>query len=270
MNDIDNVKLREQFNPDGSLLRKHQLRMLEMLKYIDAICEKYNLKYWLSSGTLLGAVRHQGFIPWDDDLDIEMLKKDYQTLVEIMKRDNNENYVLQTHETDPNYFVPYAKLRDRHSYLKETNSNDLYYKYNGIYIDVFNLEPSSSCFLSKISTWLQYRFLYNANKLQGGIVRKIYFKCIYFVLHKIVFPCLSLLSKIAAKGQLRHVHGSCFLSPRNMKDIFPLGRLNFEGFSFPVPYDYNKYLSELYGNYMKLPELDTIEKHLTKIYFYDD
>ena len=64
------AKLREKFNPDGSMLRKQQLRMLEILLYIDKVCKENNINYWLSSGTLLGAVRHGGFIPWDDDLDI--------------------------------------------------------------------------------------------------------------------------------------------------------------------------------------------------------
>ena len=66
-------ELRERYNPNGSTLRKQQLRMLEMLQYIDSVCKKHNIRYWLCSGTLLGAVRHGGFIPWDDDVDIEML-----------------------------------------------------------------------------------------------------------------------------------------------------------------------------------------------------
>ena len=70
--------LRCQYNPDGSLLRELQLRMLEILKCVDSICEKHNIRYWLSSGTLLGAVRHGGFIPWDDDIDILMPREDYE------------------------------------------------------------------------------------------------------------------------------------------------------------------------------------------------
>ena len=69
-------ELRARFNPDGSLLRRHQLRMLEMLTYIDGVCVQHDIPYWLSSGTLLGAVRHGGFIPWDDDVDIELLRRD--------------------------------------------------------------------------------------------------------------------------------------------------------------------------------------------------
>ena len=61
-------ELRKRFNPDGSLLRRQQLRMLELLEVIDVICRKHQIPYWLSSGTLIGAARHKGFIPWDDDL----------------------------------------------------------------------------------------------------------------------------------------------------------------------------------------------------------
>ena len=93
------AELRERFNPDGSSLRNHQLRMLEMLKYIDGVCKKHNISYWLSSGTLLGAVRHGGFIPWDDDLDIEMLRKDYLKLVKVLGREIDSKYALQTHKT---------------------------------------------------------------------------------------------------------------------------------------------------------------------------
>ncbi len=67
---------REKYNPDGSRLRCLQLGMLEILKYIDKVCSENNISYWLSSGTCLGAVRHGGFIPWDDDVDIEMLRPD--------------------------------------------------------------------------------------------------------------------------------------------------------------------------------------------------
>lgn len=65
-------QLRVKYNPDGSLLRNAQLRMLEILIDFDRVCRKHDIKYWLSSGTLLGAVRHGGFIPWDDDLDVDL------------------------------------------------------------------------------------------------------------------------------------------------------------------------------------------------------
>ena len=71
-------ELKEKYNPDGSVTYKMQQRMLDLLKVIDAICRKHNMQYWLSGGTMLGAIRHQGFIPWDDDLDIEMFRPDFE------------------------------------------------------------------------------------------------------------------------------------------------------------------------------------------------
>ena len=109
------AELRAKFNPDGSDLRKLQLRMLDMLKYIDKICRENNITYWLSSGTCLGAVRHEGFIPWDDDIDIEMLEKDYHKFSTIMTSTSISQYIFQTHNNDPAYIYTFGKIRDLNS-----------------------------------------------------------------------------------------------------------------------------------------------------------
>ena len=136
-NDIDQEALRRKFNPEGSVLRRQQHRMLEILLEVDRICKKHNIRYWLSSGTLIGAVRHKGFIPWDDDLDIEMLLPDYERLMRVLPDELPSTMALQSQDTDPNYFFFYAKVRDRRSHLEEGNRYDRVGKEQGIYIDIF-------------------------------------------------------------------------------------------------------------------------------------
>lgn len=265
-------ELRERYNPNGSTLRRQQLRMFEMLQYIDTVCKNHGIRYWLCSGTLLGAVRHGGFIPWDDDVDIEMLREDYRKFVKVMATEALcGKYVLQNHDTDSNYFAPYGKLRDLHSYIKEENTNDLYYKYKGCYIDVFVLEPSSSFFLSRLGSAVLGVLLYRTNPvLKYGLLRRIYYACAYPLVYNIIFPILRLLSKYGAKGRMRLALGSFFFKSRDKKDIFPLQAQKFEGSLFPVPGKYDNYLRKIYGDYMKLPDLDKLIKHTnnTEIYEY--
>jgi len=85
----EHISLREKYNSDDSILRKAQLRMLGMMVYVDKLCRENHLSYWLEGGTLLGAVRHKGFIPWDDDVDIYMPVEDARQLKKIVMLDKN-------------------------------------------------------------------------------------------------------------------------------------------------------------------------------------
>ena len=73
------------YNPEGSALKRDQMRLVEVLQKFAEICKEHDINWWLCSGTLLGAVRHGGFIPWDDDIDVSMLPKDYRKFVKVMK-----------------------------------------------------------------------------------------------------------------------------------------------------------------------------------------
>ena len=90
---FDAQALKELFNPEGSKLRKTQLELLEILVDLAEICDQNNIQWWLSSGTLLGAARHKGFIPWDDDIDIVMLRKDAKRLEKILHKMDSDKYV---------------------------------------------------------------------------------------------------------------------------------------------------------------------------------
>ncbi len=257
----DNIhkQLRCQYNPDGSLLRDLQLRMLEILKCIDSICEKHNIQYWLSSGTLLGAVRHGGFIPWDDDVDIEMLRDDYLKLMEILPKELPEQYVLQNNETDSNYVYLYAKVRDRNSYIEEKCLVNKTFKEQGVFVDIFMLEKSF-LILNKISAPLFNRMLFGM-VLKEGILKYIY-KVNRFVLLQILFPFFRFLSQFSSSKSLKHTFGVNFLKERSYNDIFPLRKIEFEGVLLNAPFNCDAYLVKLFGNYMELPE--NIETHIAE------
>lgn len=248
-------QLREKFNPDGSMLRKQQLRMLEILLYIDKVCKENDIKYWLSSGTLLGAVRHGGFIPWDDDLDIEMLREDYEEFIKVFP--NNEDFVLQTHKTDKNYFRTFAKVRDLHSKISEFEL-DKYYKYRGLYVDVFSIEriPRPICrfyggVFEVIGRW---RIQYGNSKVIWGALKV--FQKIMLCSIPIVRPIFKVFTH-----ELHHSYGSGFLKERNIEDLLPLGQVEFEAHMFPAPKDPDKYLKRIYGDYHQLPKIDSIVLH---------
>ena len=115
--------------------------LLEMLKMIDGICQKYNIPYFLNGGSALGAVRHQGFIPWDDDADIAMLYEDYKRFIVALKQDLPEGYTFQCFDTDKRYnpLIPGMKIRKKGTYLKEVNTllANRCTECDGIFIDVF-------------------------------------------------------------------------------------------------------------------------------------
>ncbi|MCH5219102.1 MAG: LicD family protein [Muribaculaceae bacterium] len=261
------VSLRQKFNPENSILRLHQLRMLEMLKVIDQVCKDNNITYWLSSGTCLGAIRHGGFIPWDDDLDIEMYHKDYRRFVKLMKRLSLPNIVFQTHGSDCEYFAPYGKIRDQKSLIEEFNKHDIFYKYRGVYIDVFAVERNGSRILSRISGGLINRIVFPLSKIHNKYLRRIFTQPLYFLFAKCTFPVLSMITYPIGK-KLRISHGSGFVVPRYEEDILPTIEVPFEGVMLPVPHNYHHYLSVLYGDYMKIPDMNNLHTHSSNVKLY--
>lgn len=248
------AELRARFNPDGSDLRKAQLRMLEMLKYIDRICTENNITYWLSSGTCLGAVRHGGFIPWDDDCDIEMLEPDYRKFDSVMRHIKDSKYVLQTHKNDYSYFPRFGKFRDCNSFVIE-HGYDRKHKYNGIFIDVFPLNFSNSRFLHSIGGRILYYVAMFSPKFYKNRTLTTLLRKAGQLTISLTDIILNKLQGIGEREQLRHKSPNYFHKVRFKSEIFPIKRHQFEDTLLPVPNDYDSYLNRLYGDYNRIPDI---------------
>jgi len=252
--------LKARFNPEGSLLRRQQLRMLDILTEVDKICRRHSIRYWLSSGTLIGAVRHKGFIPWDDDLDIEMLYEDYRRLLEVLPEELPDTMALQSQDTDKNYFFFYAKVRDRRSHLEESNRYDRVWKEQGIYIDIFPFykQPLWIHMLSEKTQGHVYKIM----RRMGGDSGEMWkVRLITRLNRRIIYPALRALCRLC-KARETYGMGIPYHDPRHLEDILPLTEAEFEGHKFPVPKDCHKVLTLKYGDYMRMPDIDDINPHV--------
>ena len=260
-------ELRSRFNPDGSPLRRQQLVMLEMFKEFDRICRKYDIPYFLYWGSLLGAIRHDGFIPWDDDLDVGVMRKDFKRLMKILLEELPEHIVLQSNDTDRNYFYFFAKLRDKRSFLDE-GSFDRVFKERGIFIDIFPVDKISPV----TQRWRLQSYAYTLFRAGNGsesALRKI--RTLTWLNRHVSFPVLRFISRMMDCKRITLDYGIPFHNVHEENDIFPLTTHVFEGIDAMVPGNSHKVLQSLYGDYMQLPsELDNVYHHVERLEFYDE
>lgn len=256
------------------LLSFVQCCQLEMVIQVKKICEKYHIKFFLDAGTLLGAVREKGFIPWDDDIDIGFERKDYNRFLEIAEKELPATLYLQRWDSEFAYGYPYAKLRYLGTKYKlntdyQTNATD------GVFLDLlpYDYVPNNAIFRHIHSFRLRFIYL------------MIQFRLGYYpvVKHKSLLPFIKMLSNtIQVEKQKKRYERIVikynnksgyqmvteadgidyyrFIIPRTI--IQHVTKLLFEGIEFPVPRDYDKYLTIVYGDYMKRPKMqDQVGKH---------
>lgn len=256
--------------------RNLQLKILEMVKDIDDVCKKNNINYYLAYGSCLGSVRHDGFIPWDDDFDIILKFKDYEKFIEACKKDlNPEKYFVQTLDTDPNYYLSFAKIRNIQTTLIEEN-NKFEEMVNGVYIDVFPLVgyPTSKVkqlilkinrafVLSANINVINNKFLYNIFKLllkifgKSNIIKYCTKQCTKYDCDN----CTDLLSVFDGDGIKVNLTSNKILGTPLYKD--------FEDIKLPIPQKYDDYLKNIYGDYMQIPTQEQIKRSTHTPYILD-
>ncbi|MBR1404310.1 MAG: LicD family protein [Treponema sp.] len=251
------LELKEKYNPEGSKLRRAQLRMLSMMKYIDAICKENGLQYFLTGGNLLGAVRHGGFIPWDDDFDICVPKKDYRKLVKIL-RDSESEFVLQNHETDRGHVLYWSVLRDTKSEYIKNDVVHMAKKYRGIQIDIFPVSYGVIAFGKKLVN-ICIRINEKWIKLTKGAKKGLPFiikELLYYLPKYSLIPFFYLLSLFMPKSILSFSYEAVFKYSFEKKEIFPLSKIPYEDAVFSAPKNTMYFLERHFGeNWQNLPSV---------------
>ena len=243
-------------------IRHLQLVILSIIKDIDILCQKHNIPYYLLGGSCIGAIRHKGFIPWDDDLDIILTRENYNKLINVCKEElDPDKYYIQEGLKD--WPLAFSKIRLNGTYLHEPEDEYASDNMHGIYIDIFPMDNVPD---SKTKAILQYFFAkYYLCYLLG--LRK--YKSASFLKKLMIVAAYPLRNKILRKAIIKKIGkyngeetkflGFFFGRTRYRNSITPRSiygtplYVPFEDTLLPVPEHYHEYLTQLFGDYMKLP-----------------
>ena len=246
---------------------------LGIMEYIHEVCQKIGVKYFLAYGSLIGAVRHQGFIPWDDDMDICMLRDDYEKLQDYLIANPDERYEVMSYKNNINYVYPFMKIQDNHTYLVE---EDVRIDSNmGIYVDIFPVDgyEDDQAFKDKMTKIIKKRQLScytfkgitNTKSVVNSIIRYISVIIFYFTnTNKYV----SQIDELAKSRKVEDYEQVDYLIYKDMnKPVWERKWLEeveigiFEGKEFMIPKHYHEILTSDYGNYMQLPPVEQQVSH---------
>ena len=254
---------------DENNLKRHQQTLFTMLCEFDRVCTALNLSYVLFAGTMLGAVRHEGFIPWDDDLDIIMLRKDYDVFLQNAEKFLDTDRFFLQKEFSEHWPMFFSKLR-----LNGTACLEKYHPkdentHQGVYIDLFPCDNAAASEWGRKIQFLSSKVVIAKSLYKRGYETDSKIKRIMLALCR-VLPMRPFLA--IAKGPVKEtkmVHSFLGGSSKYVKSIYPKSYFaehvmkNFEGRSFPVSKEYDKLLTQLYGDYMRIPSIEerSIKKH---------
>lgn len=256
-------KVNGECNMDERL-RKLQLTQVEILKIIHSICREHDLHYSLYAGTLLGAVRHKGFIPWDDDLDVCMPREDYDRFIALWPTVGPEGYILQNKENTPAFTQSFTKIRKDHTtFLQEEWERGRYH--TGIFVDIFPIDRLPNGKLQRaVFRWNCMKYQLFSREFvppKGNLFVRLGARALLAVVPKKSRPkfrkkYLKRITKYSGNPKLQTVAIETMdtlfqVHPSDLMDEFTL--LKFDTGSFIGIARWDVYLREKYGDYMQLP-----------------
>ncbi|MCY9529210.1 LicD family protein [Paenibacillus alvei] len=249
-------------------LKKLQNDMLSMLLEVDRICRKYNITYFLSYGTLIGAIRHNGYIPWDDDIDIQMFREDYEKFCEVCKGElNTEKFFLQNQTTDRHYNWVYGKLRLKNTSFVRAGQEHMK-QHDGMFLDILPLDYISrnkyrqnvSFFICKLCRKVLWSRV--GKKSESNMFSRLLYYAVSFIPRRLAILIFEHFAKRDNKKET-----SLLASHNTFAQIYKREwyaesiRVEFEGHTFFAPKGYDYILSLIYGNYMELPSAEKRHGH---------
>lgn len=263
-------------------LEEQKKIQLDILKYTADICEKNNINYFLGGGTLLGAIRHKGYIPWDDDIDIMIPREGYEKLIELFNNKEDNDYKLLCYKNCNDYYYPFAKIVNKKTKMEELKFNEI--EEMGIYIDVFPIDflPNDANKIKNI--FKKYDRMYKLIAIQNARnLNKVTEKKLKLLLKKVLLPFVRkpkikkmLLKKIDELAcDYKNTNKVACISGRYLEvEIMPKEYISdsilvdFEDMKFRIPIGYDEYLRKHYGDYMKLPPKEKqVAEHETIAYW---
>lgn len=275
---------------DDAVLRRLQLEQLHVLEAIDALCKANGIEYFLDSGTALGAVRHRGFIPWDDDIDIGMRRDEYDRFIEIARRELSGNYEIGIPGETVGYAPMFVKVWKRGTkfYTQETLEASFD---QGIFVDVFPYDPvfadekQRSRQFSRSTFWQRVSYLYHAKSVQVphtgalGAIERAACVVAHYVCRALFRPeRIARSFDRAARSAAGDPGITLFAAMAYPPDppfaehtLWPTVPCEFEGSVYPIPHDAKTYLETWYGpSYMDMPPMELRTNHAPLILDFGD
>lgn len=270
----------EFYEPE--VLKKLQELEMEIVRDFVRICEEHNLVYFGYAGTGIGALRHKGYIPWDDDIDISMPRKDYETLLRIVQEQMGDKYYVLNTDTDPDYPLATTRLCLRGTVFREFAMKDVDCQW-GIFLDLYALDNAAD-------GWLAYQWQMWTAWFWGKllILRSVPRPYLYVhgLLAKIVTACCVVghhlmkwlhipkkwlirrrdkASRRYENRQTKRIAYFCdplpYTNTFSNEDIYPLRKLDFEDIRIPFPNNLEELLTKMYGDYMTPPPVERRKTH---------
>ena len=253
-------QFRKQYNPDGSQLRIIQLNLVGILKEIDRVCKKNNIAYWIDFGTLLGAVRHGGFVPWDDDLDIGIFRKDYNKFRKCMLQELKQPYILNDYKLNRDHKIPFMRIVNRNFWVARKYDENHQPLFENAWVDVFPIDNGTLP--------MKYFFEATYGKCLRRVVRQLDDGKLKLIVSYLLLPLFTVLLFVSKKYcSIVHPesyvldYGVNFKPLRIKSEILPLSEIEFEGVVFAAPANIDAYLRRFYGDYNQIPPEESRRTH---------